>query len=70
MSEYNKEFRAILEDGVEYDSTADGTIVSNEREALHGYRRLNRYWLSILISKLTQNKYLQNLKNLVLYYQE
>ena len=42
MSEYNKEFRAILEDGVEYDSTADGSIVSNEREPLHGYRRLNR----------------------------
>ena len=42
MSEYNKEFRSILEDGVEYDSTADGTIVSNEREPLHGYRRLNR----------------------------
>ena len=32
----------ILEDGVEYDSTADGSIVSNEREPLHGYRRLNR----------------------------
>ena len=42
MSEYNKEFRAILEDGVEYDSTADGSIVSNEREPLHGLRRLNR----------------------------
>ena len=42
MAEYNKEFRAILEDGVEYDSTADGSIVSNEREPLHGYRRLNR----------------------------
>ncbi len=42
MSEYNKEFRSILEDGVEYDSTADGTIVTNEREPLHGYRRLNR----------------------------
>ena len=42
MAEYNKEFRSILEDGVEYDSTADGTIVSNEREPLHGYRRLNR----------------------------
>ena len=42
MSEYNKEFRSILEDGVEYDSTADGSIVSNEREPLHGYRRLNR----------------------------
>ena len=42
MSEYNKEFRSILEDGVEYDSTSDGTIVSSERESLHGYRRLNR----------------------------
>jgi len=42
MSEYNREFRSILEDGVEYDSTADGSIVSNEREPLHGYRRLNR----------------------------
>ena len=42
MGEYNKEFRSILEDGVEYDSTADGSIVSNEREPLHGYRRLNR----------------------------
>ena len=42
MSEYNKEFRSILEDGVEYDSTADGSIVSNEREPLHGLRRLNR----------------------------
>ena len=42
MAEYNKEFRSILEDGVEYDSTSDGTIVSSERESLHGYRRLNR----------------------------
>ena len=42
MGEYNKEFRSILEDGVEYDSTADGTIVSNEREPLHGFRRLTR----------------------------
>ena len=42
MGEYNKEFRSILEDGVEYDSTADGSIVSNEREPLHGYRRLTR----------------------------
>jgi len=42
MSEYNKEFRMILEDGVEYDATADGTIQVNEREPLHGYRRLNR----------------------------
>lgn len=42
MSEYNKEFRSILEDGVEYDVDADGTIISNERESLHGYRRLIR----------------------------
>ena len=41
-SEYNKEWRAILEDGVEYDSDASGTIAVNEREPLHGYRRLNR----------------------------
>jgi hypothetical protein len=32
----------ILEDGVEYDETADGTIQANERESLHGYRRLIR----------------------------
>ena len=42
MGQYNIEWRMILEDGVEYDSTADGSIVSNEREPLHGYRRLNR----------------------------
>ena len=42
MSEYNKEFRSILEDGVEYDATADGTIQVSEREPLHGYRRLTR----------------------------
>ena len=42
MSEYNKEWRTILEDGVEYDATADGTIQVNEREPLHGLRRLNR----------------------------
>ena len=42
MSEYNKEFRAILEDGVEYDTDGSGTNVSNEREPLHGFRRLNR----------------------------
>ena len=41
-SEYNKEWRAILEDGVEYDSDASGTIAVNEREPLHGMRRLNR----------------------------
>ena len=42
MSQYNIEWRMILEDGVEYDVDADGTIVSNEREPLHGYRRLTR----------------------------
>ena len=42
MSEYNKEWRMILEDGVEYDTDADGTIVTNEREPLHGFRRLVR----------------------------
>ena len=42
MSEYNKEWRMVLEDGVEYDTDADGTIVTNEREALHGFRRLTR----------------------------
>ena len=42
MSEYNKEWKSILEDGVEYDIDASGTIVSNEREPLHGFRRLNR----------------------------
>ena len=42
MSEYNKEFRMILEDGVEYDSTKDGSISVNEREPLHGFRKLVR----------------------------
>ncbi len=42
MGQYNIEWRMILEDGVEYDVDADGTIVSNEREALHGFRRLTR----------------------------
>ena len=42
MSEYNKEFDSILEDGVEYDSTGDGAIGKNEREPLHGTRRLVR----------------------------
>ena len=41
-SEYNKEWRAILEDGVEYDSDAGGTISASEREPLHGYNRLTR----------------------------
>ena len=42
MSQYNIEWRMILEDGVEYDVDSDGTIVSNEREPLHGFRRLTR----------------------------
>ena len=42
MAEYNKEWQSILEDGVEYDTDGSGTIVSNEREPLHGFRRLNR----------------------------
>ena len=42
MSQYNIEWRMILEDGVEYDTDADGSIVSNEREPLHGFRRLTR----------------------------
>ena len=42
MSEYNKEWQSILEDGVEYDTDGSGTIVSNEREPLHGFRRLTR----------------------------
>ena len=41
-SAYVKEFQSILEDGVEYDSDAGGTIVSSEREPLHSYRRLTR----------------------------
>ena len=42
MSQYNIEWRMILEDGVEYDTDADGSIVTNEREPLHGFRRLTR----------------------------
>ena len=42
MSEYNKEWDAILEDGVEYDASGDGTIVKNEREPLHSTGRLVR----------------------------
>ena len=41
-AEYNKEFTAVLEDGVEYDSDESGTISVNERESLHGSRRLQR----------------------------
>ena len=42
MAQYNFEWRMILEDGVEYDVDASGTIVANEREPLHGFRRLTR----------------------------
>jgi hypothetical protein len=42
MAQYNIEWRMILEDGVEYDVDSDGSIVSNEREPLHGFRRLTR----------------------------
>jgi len=42
MSQYNIEWRMILEDGVEYDVDSDGSIISNEREPLHGFRRLTR----------------------------
>ena len=42
ISEYNKEWDSILEDGVEYDTTGDGTIVKSEREPKHGTRRLIR----------------------------
>jgi len=41
-SQYNKEMQTILEDGVEYDSDAGGTIAVSEREPLHGHRRLTR----------------------------
>ena len=41
-SEYAKEMRAILEDGVEYDNDSDASISVGEREVLHGYRRLTR----------------------------
>ena len=36
------EWRMILEDGVEYDVDSDQTISVNEREPLHGFRRLVR----------------------------
>ena len=42
MAQYNIEWRMILEDGVEYDETGDGTIQVSEREPLHGFRRLTR----------------------------
>jgi hypothetical protein len=42
MSQYNIEWRMILEDGVEYDVDSNSTISVNEREPLHGFRRLTR----------------------------
>ena len=42
MAQYNIEWRMILEDGVEYDTDGSVTIVTNEREPLHGFRRLTR----------------------------
>ena len=42
MSQYNMEWRMILEDGVEYDVDSDQTISVNEREPLHGFRILVR----------------------------
>ena len=42
MAQYNIEWRMILEDGVEYDTDANQTISVNEREPLHGFRRLTR----------------------------
>jgi len=42
ISEFNKEFQSILEDGVEYDSDSNATISVNEREPLHGSGRLVR----------------------------
>ena len=42
MGEYNKEWRMILEDGVEYDEDDSNTITKSEREPLHGFRRLTR----------------------------
>tara|TARA_B100000214_G_C23852634_1_gene574142 strand:- start:430 stop:915 length:486 start_codon:yes stop_codon:yes gene_type:complete len=41
-NEFNKEMQSVLEDGVNYDSDASGTISVNEREPLHGSRRLTR----------------------------
>ena len=42
MSQYNIEWRMILEDGVEYDVDSNSAISVNEREPLHGFRRLTR----------------------------
>ena len=41
-SAYVKEFQSILEDGVNYDADAGGSISVSEREPLHGSRRLTR----------------------------
>ena len=41
-SAYSKEFKNILEDGVEYDASGDTTITSAEREPLVGFQRLQR----------------------------
>jgi hypothetical protein len=41
-SAFAKEFQSILDDGVEYDSDAGGTIAVSEKEPLHAYNRLNR----------------------------
>ncbi len=41
-SAYAKEFQSILEDGVNYDADAGGSISVSEREPLHGSRRLTR----------------------------
>ena len=41
-SGYVKEFQSILEDGVNYDADAGGSISVSEREPLHGSRRLTR----------------------------
>ena len=42
MSRYSSEFKSIIEDGVEYDSSGDAEISSSEREPLVGYQRLQR----------------------------
>ena len=42
LSEYSQEFKSIIEDGVEYDSDAGGTISASEREPLVGFQRLQR----------------------------
>ena len=42
FSRYSSEFKSIIEDGVEYDSDAGGSISASEREPLVGYQRLQR----------------------------